>query len=93
VPSGVFITVEAFPLDSIGAIKGKIEVSTGIPANMQRIVFRSSDLADDSTVSGNNMQNADRIDVMLRLAGGGGCLRCFGVVFFCFHPRLIRSLP
>jgi ubiquitin len=57
--------------DTIGNLKGKIQDIDGIPSNLQRLIFASTELEDGRTISDYNIQKNDIIHLMLRLSGGG----------------------
>jgi ubiquitin-large subunit ribosomal protein L40e len=55
--------------DNITAIKGRISLSEGIPADQQRLLFAGLLLEDDRTLSGYNIQPKSTLHLILRLRG------------------------
>jgi hypothetical protein len=65
--TGKTITLDILHSDDIASLKAMVEEKTGIPANIQRLVFAGKDLDDDKT----NIEKEGMLHVLLRLMGGG----------------------
>jgi ubiquitin len=69
--TGKIIKITVKDSDTIGDLKGKIEAVDGIPPNLQRLIFASTELEDDRTLSDYNIQEKSVLHLMLCLGGGG----------------------
>ena len=72
--TGKTATLEAKPDISINEIKLLIEEKTGIPSNLQRLIFSGKQLEDGRNCIEYNIKRECTLHLVLRLRGGGDCL-------------------
>ena len=66
--AGQAITLDIEFSDSIAAVKAKIWEKVGISPDQQRLIFRGSELDDNSTLSGLDIQGASVLHLVIRSA-------------------------
>lgn len=68
--TGVNLTIEVNPSDTVEALKLKIQETEGIPTEQQRLMFDGEQLEDGKTLADYNIQQDSNIRLLLKLRGG-----------------------
>ena len=69
--TGNVFTLKVKASDTIDNVKSQIELYGGVPSDQQGIIFDTSHLEDDRTLSDYNIQENSTIHLALRFRGGG----------------------
>ena len=67
---GKTITQEVQPSNSVENVKTIIQEQEGIPSDQQRLIFGTTQLEDDRTLSDYSIQKESTLQLALRLQGG-----------------------
>ncbi len=74
IDTGKIITLNVDSDYTIDTVKAFIRTLEGIPRDHQRLIFAGVDLENNLTLAECNIQNTDRIDMLIRARGGGRAL-------------------
>jgi ubiquitin len=81
-PTGKTITLDVEASDYISTVKAIIQDKESIPRRGQRLIFGGSQLEDGRTLSFYNIGTEARLDLLLRLTGGGKRAKTAGITNF-----------
>ena len=87
--TGKTITLDIVHSDDIASLKAMVEEKTGVPSNIQRLVFAGKDLEDDKT----NIEKEGMLHMLLRLKGGGKRKNAGDGGTDCWTPTRSSSTP
>lgn len=68
--TGMIITLDVEPWDTVRNVKHKIQCHQGIPADQLRLIFAGEQLEDGHTLSDYKIKNESTLYLLLRLRGG-----------------------
>ena len=66
--TGIIITLQVQPSDTIGNVKSKIEDKENIPSNHQQLTFAEEQLQDECTLSHYNIQKGSILHLVYSLS-------------------------
>ncbi|KAG1670872.1 hypothetical protein FOA52_000374 [Chlamydomonas sp. UWO 241] len=70
--TGSTLTLTVASSDTVEDVKMQVEDLTGVPPDLQRLIFGGKQLEDEWTLQDYNIQKEAVLILVLRLRGGGG---------------------
>ena len=64
IPQGYTVVVNVEPTHTIGQVKQQLQLITGIPAEMQKIIINRQSLRNDTFVSDHDFVNAGSVSLI-----------------------------
>ncbi|KAI0886198.1 Ubiquitin [Annulohypoxylon maeteangense] len=75
-PTGKNLTINVQSSESIDDVKTKVQTSTGIAPERQRLIFAGKDLQSGTTLADGNVADGSTMDLVVRIFGGAGNIVC-----------------